>query len=354
MAQTDIIPILEHAIGLMASDIHLLGGHPPMARVAGEILPFEDFGIFSPEDIKEMIYKILNDKQKKEFEDTLELDSSFHIPGISRFRLNVHMHMDGVGAALRVIPSEIPTPDDIGLSPILTDLTKLERGLILITGPTGSGKSTTLACLIELINQRSRRHIITIEDPIEFIYERDQCLITQRELGNQTHSFSNALKSALRQDPDIILVGEMRDLETIALALTAAETGHLVFSTLHTNDAPQSIDRIVDVFPPYQQEQIRVQLASELKAVISQILLPRADGLGRIAAREILIANQAITAIIRDGKTHQLYSAIETGASLGMIPMDRSLARLVKEGLISFADGLSKAHDPGQFQAYVK
>jgi len=351
--QTDIFPILEQAIELGASDIHLGAGTPPLVRVKGEIVPLEELGILSPEDVKSMVYGILYDEQKQKFEETYELDGSYYIPGLSRFRFNVHMHKDGVGAVLRIISTVIPSPEEILLPDTITQLINLERGLVLVTGPTGSGKSTTMACMIEMINQSQKMHILTIEDPIEFVYEANLCSITQREVGNQTYSFAAALRSAMRQDPDIILVGEMRDLETISLALTAAETGHLVFATLHTSDAPQTIDRVVDVFPPYQQQQIRVQLAAALKAVICQTLIPRADGNGRVAAREILISTTAVAALIREGKTHQIYSAIETGAKLGMISIDKSLAGLVKMGLVTLEEARSKAHDPKSFDNYM-
>jgi twitching motility protein PilT len=300
-----------------------------------------------------MIYSVLSDDQIKAFERRLELDCSVQVPGLSRFRTNVHMHKDGIGAALRVISSSIPAPEEIGISQQIMEFAQLRSGIVLVTGPTGSGKSTTLACLIDLINRDRKDHIITIEDPIEFVYEHKHCVITQREVGNQTHSFANALKSSLRQDPDIILVGEMRDLETISLALTAAETGHLVFATLHTKDAPKTIDRVVDVFPPYQQQQIRVQLSTCLKAVVAQVLVARADGSGRVAAREVLVTNNAVSNLVREGKTHQLYGAMETGARQGMMSMDRSLAILVKEGLITRAEALTKAQDTRNLQSYL-
>ncbi|MFH0802481.1 MAG: type IV pilus twitching motility protein PilT [bacterium] len=354
MQSDDIFPVLERAVEIGASDIHLVVGRPPMVRVKGSIGPLEEFQPLSHDNIKGMIYGVLFDEQKQKFEETLELDCSYNIPGLSRFRLNVHMHKDGTGAVLRVIGSQIPTPEQLMLSEAVTKLTALQKGLVLVTGPTGSGKSTTLASLIELINQTRRDHILTIEDPIEFVYDQKYCVITQREVGSQTLSFANALKSSLRQDPDIILVGEMRDLETISLAISAAETGHLVFGTLHTSDAPQTIDRIVDVFPPYQQQQIRVQLANSLKAVVCQILIARADGKGRVAAREILIVNSGISSLIREGKTHQLYGALETGGKLGMITMDKSLSNLFLQGLITNEEALAKCHDPDQLNAYLR
>jgi twitching motility protein PilT len=299
-----------------------------------------------------MVYGILYDEQKQKFEENLELDCSYHIPGFSRFRLNIHMTKDGVGVCMRIINSSIPDPGSIGLPRTIVEFTHLQRGLVLVTGPTGSGKSTTLACLIQYINETRHDHIITIEDPIEFVYEPVSCVITQREVGNSTHSFANALRSAMRQDPDVILVGEMRDLETISLAISAAETGHLVFGTLHTVDAPQTVDRIVDVFPAYQQQQIRVQLAASLKGVVCQTLLPRIGG-GRVAAREILVATNAVSALIREGKTHQIYSAIETGAKQGMIPLDKSLAELVVDRQATYEDAVTKAHDSSMLQQFI-
>ncbi len=349
----DIFLILATAVELGASDIHIVINAPPMVRITGEMVPLDDFGVVSSENAKKMVYGMLYDEQIKKLEESFELDCSYHIPGVARFRMNVYYHKDGVGAVLRVIPSLIPTPEQLMLNPVIVEQAFLPKGLVLVTGPTGSGKSTTLACLIEHINRNRKVRILTIEDPIEFVYERKKAVITQRELGCQTHSFSNALKSCLRQDPDIILVGEMRDLETISLALTAAETGHLVFATLHTPDAPQSIDRIVDVFPSYQQQQIRVQLSTSLRSVICQSLVSRTDGKGRIAAREILIVNSAVANLIRMAKTHQIYSAIETGARAGMISMDRSLSDLVKQGSAALEEALSKASDPEQFRRYV-
>ncbi|HPZ07678.1 MAG TPA: type IV pilus twitching motility protein PilT [Candidatus Eremiobacteraeota bacterium] len=349
----DIFLILATAVEVGASDIHIVIGVPPMVRITGQMVPMEDFGVVSAEDAKDMIYSILYDDQKQKFEEKFELDCSYDIPGVSRFRVNVYLHKDGVGAVFRVISPVIPTPQELMLSETVVELTGLPKGLILVTGPTGSGKSTTLASLIDHINRRRKVRILTIEDPIEFVHEKKYAVITQREIGSQTHSFANALRSALREDPDIILVGEMRDLETISLALTAAETGHLIFATLHTSDAPQTVDRIVDVFPSYQQQQIRVQVSTCLKAVICQNLLSRSDGKGRIAAREILIVNPAVSNLIRQEKTHQIYSAIETSARLGMITMDRSLANLVKEGLITIEEALGKAGNPEQVARYV-
>ena len=350
----DIFSILRTAVEYGASDVHLVVGLPPMIRVMGEMQPIPDVGAVTAADAKGLVYSLLFDEQKQSFEENLELDCSHAIPNLARFRINVHLHNNGVGAVLRVIGSRVPRPEEIGLTRPMMELCDLPRGLVLVTGPTGSGKSTTMAAMVELINQTHRYHIITIEDPIEFVYEPAMSVIIQREVGRQTHSFSAALRSAMRQDPDVILVGELRDLETISLALTAAETGHLVLGTLHTTDATQTVDRIVDVFPPYQQQQIRVQLSGVLRGVISQTLLPRVDGQGRIAARELLLTTPAVCNLIREGKTHQIYNVIDTGARLGMIPMDRALANLVKDGLISMPDAVSKAHDPNTLQSYVQ
>ncbi|MCL5037752.1 MAG: type IV pilus twitching motility protein PilT [Chloroflexi bacterium] len=349
----DIFTILQEAVMKGASDIHLAPGRHPMMRVRGEVTKIADYPVLTPEESKTLIYGILFDDQKLRFEETYELDCSYFIPNVSRFRVNVHMQKDGVGAVMRVIQSTIPSIEDIGLEESVANLVDLPRGLILVTGPTGSGKTTTLACLIDMINQRRKEHILTIEDPIEFVYQNKNCIITQREIGGQSKSFANALRAALRQDPDIILVGEMRDLETISLALTVTETGHLVFGTLHTTDAPKTVDRIVDVFPPYQQQQIRTQLSVSLKAVICQTLIPTVDGAGRVAAREIMIVTPAIGNLIREGKTHQIYNAIDTGSKLGMKSMDRALAKLVKENKIRMEDAEAKANDVNQLSNFV-
>ncbi|NDD28060.1 MAG: type IV pilus twitching motility protein PilT [Proteobacteria bacterium] len=349
----DIFTILRDAVNLGASDIHLVVGLPPMARITGQLIPLESFPALAAADTKNLVYALLYDEQKQHFEEHLELDCSHAIPNFARFRINVLLHNHGVGAVLRVIGSRVPTVEEIGLSQEMTALCHLPRGLVLVTGPTGSGKSTTLAAMIQQINMSYRHHILTIEDPVEFVYEPMYSVITQREVGRQTHTFTAALRSALRQDPDVILVGELRDLETISLALTAAETGHLVFGTLHTTDATQTIDRIVDVFPPYQQQQIRVQLGGVLKGVICQTLIPRADGQGRVAARELLVTTPAVANLIREGKTHQLYNVIDTGGRLGMISMDKALANLVREESITLEEALPKAHDAELIHRYL-
>lgn len=342
----EMIDVLRAGAERQASDIHILVGKPPMIRIRGSIQPLPGFPDLTAEDTKRLIYSILYGDQIAHFEERLELDSSYTVPGLSRFRVNVLLQKNGVEAVMRLIPSKVPNPRELGLSDAIVALTKLARGLVLVTGPTGCGKSTTLACLIDIINQMRMDHILTVEDPIEFVYEMKKSIVRQREVGSHTHSFLDALKHALRQDPDVILIGEMRDLETISLAISAAETGHLVFGTLHTQDAPQTVDRIVDVFPPHQQQQIRVQLSSTLKAVICQQLLPRAGGRGRAAAREVMIVTTAVANLIREGKTHQIYSAIETGAKFGMCTLDSSLAELVKAKLVSPEDALAKANNP--------
>ncbi|MFN0117217.1 MAG: type IV pilus twitching motility protein PilT [Elusimicrobiota bacterium] len=342
----DFVGILQAAVKKQASDIHIVIGKPPIVRIRGEIMPLEGYPIITAEDSQKLIYSILFETQRRKFEENQELDCSFSLPGVARFRVNVLMGRMGIEAVLRVIGSNIPDPDSLGLTPAITDLAKLPRGLVLVTGPTGSGKSTTLASLINIVNSTRKDHILTIEDPIEFVYDHKQCIVRQREVGTTTHSFANALKAALREDPDIILVGELRDLETISLAVTASETGHLVFATLHTTDAPQTIDRIIDVFPPHQQQQIRVQLSTTLKAVVCQTLLPLNDAVGRIAAREVMIVTPAIANLIREGKTHMIYNAIDTGTKFGMISLDKALIDLVKAHKISLDDALIKAKDP--------
>ena len=342
--------VLKAAYDMGASDIHITVGRPPCVRNKGEILSLAKFPVLSKEHTKKLIYSILNEDQIKEFEEGLELDCSYYIPEVCRFRVNVMYQKGIIEAVLRVIPSKIPTAQEISLEKNIMEFSTLPNGMVLVTGPTGSGKSTTLAALIEEINQTRKEHIITVEDPIEFVYEAKECVIRQREVGADTPSFSSALKHILRQDPDIVLVGEMRDLETIGLALTAAETGHLVFGTLHTSDAAQTIDRVIDVFPVHQQTQVRVQLGAALQGVVCQILLPTADGKGRAAAREVMKITPAISNLIREGKTHQIYSAIETGGKYGMISMDNALLELVKKKLVKAEVAMSKSHNPELFK----
>jgi len=350
----DMVTILKTAVQKGSSDIHICVNKPPMMRLNGEVIPVVD-GVppLTAEQTKQLIYSALYDEQRAKFEKDWELDCSFAISGVSRFRLNVLVARNGIEAVMRVIPSIIPTPEQLGLPPAIVAFSDVPKGMVLVTGPTGSGKSTTLAALINLINTKKKKHILTVEDPIEFTYEAQSCVVRQREVGQHTRSFNNALRGALRQDPNVILVGEMRDLETIQLTITAAETGHLTFATLHTQDAPSTVDRIIDVFPPHQQTQVRVQLAASLQGVVSQILLPRKDGKGRVACREIMVMTPAIQNLIREGKTHMIYSAIETGAKFGMISMDKALANLVIQGVVAMDVAQSKAHDQNVFKALV-
>ncbi len=323
-----------------ASDMHLSAGAPPILRIHGEMVRLEHPSL-SNENVQALIFEILNDKQKRLFIDNWELDCSYQISGLGRFRVNVFMQRKGMGAVFRVIPEEIKTIQELGLPTDLLNLVDVPRGLVLVTGPTGSGKSTTLAALLHTINTERKEHIITIEDPIEFVHENRMCLVNQREVSSHTKSFANALKAALREDPDIILVGEMRDLETIHLAMTAAETGHLVFGTLHTNNAAKTVDRIIDVFPEGQQAQIRVMLAESLRGVVAQTLFTRADKPGRVAAIEILVNTHAIANLIREGKTFQIPSAMQTGASHGMLTFENSIKQHILDGKISKEEGES-------------
>ena len=331
-----------------ASDLHLNVGVPPVLRINGKLEKL-NLPELTPEDTHNMIYSILNEKQQTDFENCGELDLSYELNNLARFRVNVFKHRRGEGAAFRLIPEKIKTLSELNLPSILSTFTDKDKGLVLITGPTGSGKSTTLAALIDIINKKRYDNIITIEDPIEFVHYHQNCLISQREIGSHTKSFASALRSALREDPDVILVGEMRDLETISMALTAAETGHLVFSTLHTISAAETIERIIDVFPPHQQNQVRMQLAGSILGVIGQILLPTADGKGRVPALEVMFANPAIRNLIRDGKVHQIPSTIQTSKKDGMQSLDQSLKDLVMEDKISQEEALKKAIDKKAF-----
>jgi twitching motility protein PilT len=344
--------LLREAVERKASDLHLSEGLPPMIRVDGRLVKTE-YAALNEREIQRLVYDVLNDSQIQAFEKDWELDFSYGIADVSRFRFNVYRQRGVIGAAMRAIPSRIPTIEELRLPPILRELTRRPSGLVLVTGATGAGKSTSLAAMIHVINQERDCHIVTIEDPIEYLHTHGRAMIHQRELGADTHCFRNALRAVLREDPDVILVGEMRDLETIAAALTLAETGHLVFATLHTRNAPQTIDRIVDVFPPHQQDQIKVQLANSLEAVLAQTLLPRLGG-GRIAAMEIMVANSAVRALIREGKTAQLYSCIETGAQQGMQTMDRTLVELYRMGLISQEVAASASLDRDNFMRLLK
>ena len=344
----DIVDLLLLARERRASDLHLAPGMPPALRLQGRLVALEAPPL-EPDETHRMLYDILTDEQKARFEATSDLDFAIELSRAGRFRVNAFVQRLGVAMVLRLIPSAVLTLDELGMPPVLKDLAMKERGLVLVTGPTGSGKSTTLAAMVDHMNTHRDDHIITIEDPIEFVHTPRRCRINQREVGVHTHSFSAALRSALREDPDIILVGEMRDLETIAQAITAAETGHLVLSTLHTNSAPQTISRIVDVFPPHQQEQVRAQLAEALLGVVAQTLVPALDGSGRVAALEVMVATPAIRNLIRENKTHQMLSAIQTGAREGMQSLDQALKALVKQRRIHPDEALKRAVDRDAF-----
>jgi twitching motility protein PilT len=344
--------LLRMTVEKGASDLHLSVGLPPMVRVDGRLhpLPFEPL---NPRDIQRLVYDVLTGDQIQRFEKTKELDFSYGVKDVGRFRFNVYRQRGSVGCAMRAIPSAIPSLEQLRLPSILRELTRRHSGLILVTGPTGSGKSTTIASMIDVINTERNCHIMTIEDPIEYLHSHKNSMVNQRELGTDTDSFHNALRAVLREDPDVILVGEMRDLETIRAALTLAETGHLVFATLHTRNAPQTIDRVVDVFPPEQQEQIRIQLANTLESVIAQQLLPMLGG-GRVAAVEIMIATPAIRNLIREGKVHQIYSVMETSSQQGMQTMDRALADLHLSGLVSFEEAVLRCIDRENFMRFIQ
>jgi twitching motility protein PilT len=334
--------LLAMLLELKGSDLHLTAGSPPVIRVHGELRVVPDVEPINGSEIREMIYAILTQKQRERFENDLELDCSYTLPGKSRFRMNVFLQRDSVGAVLRAIPYEIVDFDELGLPASVKQFAELPRGLVLVTGPTGSGKSTTLASLVDIVNRTKALHIMTVEDPIEFLHTHKRAVVNQREVGEDTHSFAEALRHVLRQDPDVILVGEMRDLETISTALTAAETGHLVFATLHTQDAPQSIDRIIDVFPAHQQQQIRVQLASSLQGICTQQLLRTADGAARAVAAEVLVATPAVRNLIREGKIYQIYSLMQAGGKFGMVTMDQNLAKLVQSGTVTLESALER------------
>ncbi len=340
----DLNDILCEVLEKEASDLHLVPGIPPTVRVNGNLV-YLDYPRLSPTDTQNLIYSILTQEQREKLERNWEFDFSYSLPGKARFRVNIYYQRNSLGAALRVIPVEIRTLEELGLPRVIENLAKKPRGFVLVTGPTGSGKTTTLASLTDIINQTRSAHIMTIEDPIEFLHSHKKSIVNQREVNTDTKSFANALKYVLRQDPDVILIGEMRDIETISAALTAAETGHLVFATLHTQDAPQTIDRIVDVFPPHQQMQIRVQLAGTLQGIVSQQLLPTRDGSGLIVAVELMMATPGIRNMIRESKTHQIYSAIQTGQQHGMQTMDQALADLYRRGKISLEIAMSRAVD---------
>ena len=340
--------LLERMVARGASDLHVAVGSKPVVRVNGKLERLDEFAALTPDDSLRLLYRMMSTEQQKQLEIKRQLDLSYSIPGLARFRVNIYFQRESLGAAFRMIPSEIKTLEALGMPAQLHDLAKKPRGLVLVTGPTGSGKSTTLAAVIDEINQTRSEHIMTIEDPIEFLHSHKRCVVNQREIGPDATSFADALRGALRQDPDVILLGEMRDLETIATALTAAETGHLVFATLHTQDAPSTVDRLIDVFPAAQQEQVRVQIAATLQAVVTQTLVPTVDGVGRIPACEILLPDDAVRNLIRQAKVEQIYSVMQTGTSRGMQTLEQSLAELVMRGAVSQDMALSRSSRPDQ------
>jgi twitching motility protein PilT len=348
--QLDFADVLLEVIDRRASDLHITAGAPPTVRIRGRLVPMEGFPVLSTTDTREIVYSILSEGQRQKFENNWQIDFAYQIPGQARFRVNAYFQRSAVGAAFRLIPFEVVPLETLGLPPVVAEFANKPRGLVLVTGPTGSGKSTTLASLIDVINATREEHIMTVEDPIEFLHKHKKCLVNQRELGSDALSFGDALKAALRQDPDVILVGEMRDLETIGTAITAAETGHLVFATLHTQDTPQTIDRIIDVFPPEQQGQVRAQLSVALQGIMTQTLLPTADGAGRCVAAEVLVPTPAVRNLIREAKSHQIYSVLQTGASHGMQTMDSALAQLVRAGKVNRQLAESRAHAPEEFR----
>src|SRR3954470_3066312 len=340
--------LLEQMVARSASDLHVTTHTPPVIRVRGEIARLDGYEPLTSEDTQQLMYSILSSERQKQLEIKRQLDFSHSIPGLARFRVNVYFQKECVGAAFRMIPDELKTLEELGIPATLHQLAEKPRGLVLVTGPTGSGKSTTLAALIDEINRNRAEHILTIEDPIEFLHRHKRCIVNQREIGPDATTFAEALRAALRQDPDVILVGEMRDLETISTALTAAETGHLVFGTLHTQSAPSTIDRIIDVFPPEQQEQVRIMIANSLQGVVTQALLPTADGVGRVPALEVLLPDDAVRNLIRQGKVEQIYSVMQTNTSRGMQTMEQSLADLIQRGTVKLEDALSRSSRPAQ------
>jgi len=349
----DFSEVLMRMVNERASDVHLTSGFPPAIRVRGRVAPMEDYPPLGPQQTREVVYSILNDDQRKRFENNKQLDLAYSIPGVGRFRINAYFQRGAISAAFRLIPHDILSLDELQLPLILEEFTRKPRGFVLVTGPTGSGKSTSLAAMVDLINTTREEHILTIEDPIEFLHRHKKCIVNQREIGTDAIDFAGALRAGLRQDPDVILVGEMRDIETISTALTAAETGHLVFATLHTQSTSQTVDRIIDVFPAGQQNQVRMQLSIALQGIVTQQLLPTSDGAGRVAACEVLVPTPAIRNLIREGKTHQIYSAIQTSGSTGMQTMDSHLAQLVRMGKVTRSLAEQRAAVPEELKRLI-
>jgi twitching motility protein PilT len=353
-APLSIDELLELMVGRGASDLHITVGTPPAIRIRGHVSRLDEFSALDPDTTRTLLYQILSTEQQKRFEVNRQLDFSHSIPGVARFRVNVYMQRESVGAAFRVIPDQIKTLEELQLPTSLAQLAQKPRGLVLVTGPTGSGKSTTLAAMIDEVNRTRHEHILTIEDPIEFVHRHKSCIVNQREIGVDAVGFGEALRGALRQDPDVILVGEMRDLETIAIALTAAETGHLVLGTLHTQSASSTIDRIIDVFPAEQQEQVRIQIAGALQGVITQALLPTADGAGRVAALEILLPDDAVRNLVRQGKVEQIYSVMQTNTARGMQTMEQALQELVSRRIVTYETALAVTSKPEQLTGLLE
>lgn len=337
-----------------ASDLHITTGLPPVLRVVGSLRPIEDASPLSPQDAEALVVALMGEEHQRVFKEQGQVDFSYGLAGVGRFRVNAYRQRGTCGAAIRLIPHEVPRIADLGLPPILETLARKSRGFIVVTGPTGSGKSTTLAAMVDLINSERSCHVMTIEDPIEYLHRHKKAMVNQREIGQDSVSFALALRAALREDPDVILVGEMRDLETMSTAITAAETGHLVLATLHTGDAVQTIDRIIDVYPPYQQQQVRIQLAATLVAVVAQQLVPRKDKPGRVPAVEVMVGTPAVRNLIREGKTHQLRSVIQTGARFGMQTMDQSLRQWVEQGVVGLEDALTIAADQDELKRLIR
>jgi twitching motility protein PilT len=353
-AVRSIDDLLENMVARGASDLHVTVGAQPTVRVMGQLERLHEFDRLMPDEAQRLLYRILSTEQQKHLEIKRQIDVSYSIPGLARFRVNVYFQRESLGAAFRMIPVELKTLAALGMPKAISELGEKPRGLVLVTGPTGSGKSTTLAALIDEINESRADHIMTIEDPIEFLHRHKRCIVNQREIGPDATSFAEALRGALRQDPDVILLGEMRDLETISTALTAAETGHLVFATLHTQDAPSTVDRLIDVFPGAQQEQVRVQIAATLQGVVTQTLLPRRDGTGRVAAVEILLPDDAVRNLIRQAKVEQIYSVMQTGTQRGMQTLEQHLAELVLTGVVAVDVALARSSRPDQLEGLLQ